>query len=170
MATTDIYRIKTRNSIYEIHVHNQEGTFNRPSECRKEGESVWRRVSDFSGDYLEKLCIGPGFFIPGVVDTSNVQDYLHFVLSPEPKRKAKKDTETTIPKFFAMLAEEVGQQVRGGAVLVEEEEPSWMRDPGCSEDCRGKDSPARHNGARLCKSGSIASGGTRSHCTCDYCY
>ena len=68
---TDIYRIKTRNSIYEIQVHDQDGTSNRPSRCRKEGSETWNRVSDFSGDYLDKLCIGPGFDVPGVVETSN---------------------------------------------------------------------------------------------------
>ena len=27
-----------------------------------------------------------------------------------------------------------------------------------------------HNGSKGCESGSIASGGTRSHCTCDVCF
>lgn len=27
-----------------------------------------------------------------------------------------------------------------------------------------------HNGSRSCRSGSIASGGNRSHCTCDTCF
>ncbi len=27
-----------------------------------------------------------------------------------------------------------------------------------------------HNGSRNCSSGSIASGGTRAHCSCDCCY
>ena len=27
-----------------------------------------------------------------------------------------------------------------------------------------------HNGSRFCESGSIASGGKRSHCTCDMCF
>jgi hypothetical protein len=27
-----------------------------------------------------------------------------------------------------------------------------------------------HNGTRLCRSGSIASGGNRAHCTCDLCF
>jgi hypothetical protein len=27
-----------------------------------------------------------------------------------------------------------------------------------------------HNGSPLCRSGSIASGGTRAHCTCDTCF
>jgi DNA-damage-inducible protein D len=40
--------------------------------------------------------------------------------------------------------------------------------PGCPE-CAGGN-PASHNGSLNCTSGSIASGGTRAHCTCDYCY
>ena len=28
----------------------------------------------------------------------------------------------------------------------------------------------RHSGSRNCNSGSIASGGNRSHCTCDTCF
>ncbi|MCK5609410.1 hypothetical protein KAR91_46485 [Candidatus Pacearchaeota archaeon] len=27
-----------------------------------------------------------------------------------------------------------------------------------------------HNGSVMCESGSIASGGTKSHCTCDMCF
>ena len=44
-------------------------------------------------------------------------------------------------------------------------------DPEC-ETCRkqlGKMNP-RHDGSKGCESGSIASGGTRSHCTCDVCF
>jgi hypothetical protein len=178
MTTTDIYRIKTKNSVYEIQVRDQFGTTNRPSRCRKEGESIWRQVSDVSGAYLEKLCIGPGFDIPGVVDTSNVIDYVHFVLSTEPKRKAK-GSATGIPEFFGMLAKEVVNQAKpkafdrakyqahkDAAVALAERQPKWPCDvEGCTVD-----SPARHEGWKSCKSGSIASGGTRAHCTCDYCY
>jgi DNA-damage-inducible protein D len=39
---------------------------------------------------------------------------------------------------------------------------------GCPE-CAGG-SPVSHNGSRYCRSNSIASGGTRAHCTCDYCF
>jgi len=28
----------------------------------------------------------------------------------------------------------------------------------------------RHNGSKSCQSGSLASGGNRSHCTCDTCF
>ncbi len=27
-----------------------------------------------------------------------------------------------------------------------------------------------HDGSRLCESGSIKSGGSRAHCTCDWCF
>lgn len=35
--------------------------------------------------------------------------------------------------------------------------------------CERGDLPS-HDGSRMCESGSIASGGTRSHCTCDWCF
>ena len=45
-------------------------------------------------------------------------------------------------------------------------------DPDC-ETCRkalrGGISPS-HNGSKHCESGSIASGGSRAHCTCDFCF
>lgn len=177
MTTTDIYRIKTRNSIYEIHVHSFNNSTNRPSRCRKEGESTWRRVSDFSGDYLEKLCIGPGFDIPGVVDTSNVVDYVHFVLSTEPKRKAK-GSSTGIPEFFEMLAQQVGEQANPKAFdrakyQAHKDAAVAVKTRVCGIDgCTVERVPGlpSHDGSRMCKSGSIESGGTRAHCSCDYCY
>jgi len=169
---TDIYRIKTRNSVYEIQVRQTKvvlGTSFHESRCRKEGTLEWMRVACQGIQYLDKLCIGPSFDVPGVVQTSNVVDYTHFVLSTEPKRKAKvlQGSETGIPEFFQGLAEHVKEQVNPHAIMMAE---TAARDAGCSETCPGKDSPAWHNGSRLCKSGSIASGGTRAHCTCDYCY
>jgi len=35
--------------------------------------------------------------------------------------------------------------------------------------CQSNDGPS-HAGSEQCQSGSIASGGTRAHCTCDVCY
>ena len=50
--------------------------------------------------------------MPGVVQTSNVEDYVHFVPSAEPKRQAKlRGSETGIPEFFEMLADHVQEQV-----------------------------------------------------------
>jgi hypothetical protein len=37
------------------------------------------------------------------------------------------------------------------------------------KECQEK-SPVYHNGSRGCRSGSIASGGWRPHCTCDTCF
>ena len=37
--------------------------------------------------------------------------------------------------------------------------------PGCGPGFRPS-----HNGSRFCKSGSIASGGNRAHCSCDVCF
>lgn len=42
-------------------------------------------------------------------------------------------------------------------------------DPNCSACQRGGFGPS-HDGMKGCKSGSIASGGQRSHCTCDVCF
>jgi hypothetical protein len=160
MATTDIYRIKTRNSIYEIQVRDSG-----ISRCRREGES-WRPVTGDSS-YLEKLCIGPSFDVPGVVQTSNVEDYAHFVLSTEPKRKAKalQGSGTGIPEFFGMVAEHVKEQAQPQAVMVAPDPRERVE--GCAQCESG---PVWHNGSRGCKSGSIASGGSRAHCTCDYCF
>ena len=42
-------------------------------------------------------------------------------------------------------------------------------DCGMCADISGGFGPS-HNGSRGCESGSIASGGHRSHCTCDRCF
>jgi hypothetical protein len=115
---TDIYRIKTRNSIYEIQVRDTG-----VSRCRKDGEGErWHVAGDTSGKYLEKLCIGPSFDVPGVVQTSNVEDYEHYVVSSEPKRKAKalRGSETGIPEFFQGLTEHIVAQAGGRAIRVED--------------------------------------------------
>ncbi len=39
---------------------------------------------------------------------------------------------------------------------------------GCKQ-CLSPHGPS-HEGSKRCRSGSIASGGNRSHCTCDTCY
>lgn len=156
---TDIYRIRTRNSIYEIRV-TDSGT----SRCRKEGEAWYLVTSDSS--YLEKLCIGPSFDVPGVVKTSNVVDYVHFVPSQEPKRKAKalQGSPTGIPEFFQGLAEHVIEQAQGGQVMVVPE----VEEKTCEvEGCNYHPVPGGPNIHRVnphCKSGG------RPHCTCDYCF
>jgi hypothetical protein len=103
---TSIYRIKTANSVYEIHVKDTG-----ESRCRKEG-GAWRTVKDTSAEYLTKLAIGPSFDVPGVVLTSRVQDYVHFVPSDEPKRTIT-ERASTIPGFFQELAEHVKDQAMG---------------------------------------------------------
>ncbi len=44
-----------------------------------------------------------------------------------------------------------------------------LGDPDCSQ-CNDPDNLPSHYGSITCESGSIASGGTRSHCTCDFCF
>lgn len=41
--------------------------------------------------------------------------------------------------------------------------------PECERQRNGEWGPS-HDGSRYCESGSIASGGTRAHCTCDRCF
>ena len=36
--------------------------------------------------------------------------------------------------------------------------------------CQNKGLRPSHNGSKACKSGSIASGGTKEHCSCDTCF
>lgn len=43
------------------------------------------------------------------------------------------------------------------------------KDPDC-KGCQRTGMNPSHNGSRNCESGSIASGGTQSHCTCDICF
>ena len=45
--------------------------------------------------------------------------------------------------------------------------PPTCKEDGCTYSAQGGPS---HNGSRMCKSGSIASGGTRAHCACDFCF
>ena len=42
--------------------------------------------------------------------------------------------------------------------------------PVCQMCITTKNSGPRHNGSKRCESGSIASGGKNSHCTCDTCF
>ncbi len=157
---TDIFRIETMNSVYEIKVVDSNGEI--VSSCKKMGSDSWHRQVKASGsDYLEKLTIGASFYVPGVLTTSVVQDYAHFVLSGEPKR-------TTIQGFFGGLVEEIKEQASPRVMVAPvPREPLDTCPPECSK--KGWSGPS-HNGSRMCKSGSIASGGTRAHCSCDYCY
>ena len=126
---TDIYRIRTNNSVYEIQI-----TDKGVSRCHKEGDTKWYQVKTNTNDWVNRLLIGASFDVPGVVLTSEVQDYSHFVPSGLEKRVYK-----AICGIDGCTVERV---------------------PGLPS----------HEGSRMCKSGSIASGGTRAHCSCDYCY
>lgn len=86
---TDIYRIKTMNSLYEIRVMDTGKSICRKT-AREADNTVtvgsWNTVRG-NTDFLEKLYIGPSFKIPGVALTSCVTDYEHLVASTEPKRR-----------------------------------------------------------------------------------
>jgi hypothetical protein len=171
---TDIYRIETTNSIYEIKVFEHDNELY--SVCRRVGrDSSNRKVSvkgfNATTEYLEKLTIGASFDVPGVLITSVVKDYAHFKLSEEPKRSVE---GLGIKQFFGDLATELVAQVKGeAAVMVAEPEvkkpkvKKGCQEPGCNYSAQG--GPG-HFGAKLCKSGSLASGGSRAHCSCDYCF
>lgn len=82
---TDIYRIETMNSTYEIKVVEEDGKVG--SLCKKMGKREDKKqVKSDDLSYLDELTIGASFDVPGVVLTSVVQDYQHYVLSDEKKR------------------------------------------------------------------------------------
>jgi len=168
---TDIYRIKTRNSVYEIHVQESGASRCRKlQDARAESGGItdgpWRVVhSDAS--YLEKLAIGPSFEVPGVVTTSVVHDYKHFVVSDEPKRtipQINPEVGDQIRGFFQDLTGHIIEQANGGQVMVVPE----VEEKTCEvEGCNYHPVPGGPNIHRVnphCKSGG------RPHCTCDYCF
>lgn len=61
--------------------------------------------------------------------------------------------------------------LRSPAVLCNPTFEAWLlrQAPGGRPSCC-EGTPVSHDGSRGCKSGSIASGGTRAHCTCDACF
>jgi DNA-damage-inducible protein D len=72
-------------------------------------------------------------------------------------------------KGFRPLDDVEGQRVIEAQVMQEMiPERSDDAVPGCPE-C-GAGSAVPHNGSPDCTSGSIASGGTKAHCACEYCY
>ena len=58
-------------------------------------------------------------------------------------------------------AKGLASRLANGLYVETVEEPC----PSCSDG-----SPVPHNGSRYCESGSIASGGSEAHCTCDLCF
>jgi len=163
MTITDIYRVKTANSVYEIHISDLG-----KARCRKENGFGWHDVRTTDMSFVDQLFIGASFKVPGVVLTSVVEDYNHLVVSTEPKRRVE-EVPTTIGKFFGeVLVEHIKDQAMGHRpVQVMVQEKTGCKEMGC--DYPVKTGPS-HEGSRMCKSGSIASGGTRSHCSCDYCF
>ena len=190
MTITDIYRIKTANSVYEVHISSLG-----KARCRKENGFGWHDVRTSDMSFMDKLVIGASFNVPGVVLTSVVSDYNHLVVSAEPKRYA--EVQTTMGQFFGeVLVDAIKDQAMGhrpikvhAGTAVTPTRVYKGYGPGCSEfnhvggcvcdlppSCTvegctysSKYGPS-HDGSRMCKSGSIASGGTRAHCACDYCY
>ena len=109
---SSIYLVRTRNSVYEIHVA-EKGM----SRARK-GSGPWKTVKADSPAYLEKLCIGPSFEIPGCWQTSNVKDYQHLVPSEEPKR--------AVSHGLSVVTDHVRQQLGGQAVVLHAVEDNPM--------------------------------------------
>lgn len=101
---TDIYLIKTANSVYEIKVIDAGAT--KRALCHKIGTAEVRRVQATNVDWIGRLTIGASFDVPGVVLTSIVTDYTHFVPALDETKR------TTTPAFFNGLAEAVKAQVR----------------------------------------------------------
>lgn len=156
----EIYRIETMNSTYEIKIVEKDGKI--ASLCKKMGQDEEKHQVKANGtEYLDRLFIGASFKVPGVVTTSIVTDYSHFVLSGEPKRRVTGPEE----HLLTPVVEAIKEQLNPTAVLVAEK--PCPADPSCTY---GDGPGPSHNGSRMCKSSSIASGGTRAHCSCDYCY
>lgn len=109
---TDIIYITTLNSHYEVRVMQEIGR-DPVVACRKRGEE-WRASSATDMSFLDKLVIGASFDVPGVVLTSIVQDYNHFVPSSEPKRRI---SDYGIAGAFQDLTAELVRQVKGQAQL-----------------------------------------------------
>jgi hypothetical protein len=189
MAIARLILIRTQNSTYEIQVSD-----NGSSRCRKSGPSAsdvtdWKWVKSDDLTYLAKLCVGPSFDVPGVVLTSRVQDYQILYPSGEPKRTPEDVMAAHgIAGGMKLVTDYVVAQANGRQMMVAERVYKGYG-PGCSETnhvgtCTCDLPPTckvegctyssqygpTHDGSSYCKSGSIASGGTRAHCSCDYCY
>lgn len=54
--------------------------------------------------------------------------------------------------------------------IDEKEKELWQQEEKCSICAMPDTMKPSHNGSKNCKSGSIASGGKRAHCTCDICF
>ena len=63
---------------------------------------------------------------------------------------------------WCRIAREEGQPLSYNAYEVEEH-------PDC-DTCKVRGLRPYHDGSKSCESGSIASGGSRSHCSCDTCF
>ena len=113
---TDIYRIKTANSVYEIQVRTGRHRYLPVPQGRPRGCGLEAGL-DRGPSYLEKLFIGPSFDVPGVVLTSMVEDYVHLVPSGEPKRRL---TARATPGGLRGLTDAIIGQVKGQVAVVGE--------------------------------------------------
>ena len=164
---TEIYRIKTLNSIYEVHVLDTG-----IARCRKTGlvidmktgfanEGPWQPVTSKNIKFLDKLIIGAGFFIPGVAEpTSDVQDYAHFTPTWGTKRRV---TAGGLSDMINEIVAPVRAQKRAVVVAPEEIIKEVCGVDGCTYTLV-QGGPNIHRSNKGCKSGG------RPHCTCDYCF
>ena len=60
--------------------------------------------------------------------------------------------------------EEFDKYIHGGL------DPVGPEEHPCPTCALPDDLKPSHNGSRRCESGSIASGGTKAHCSCDLCF
>jgi hypothetical protein len=63
----------------------------------------------------------------------------------------------------------VTPEVLNQAIEYRVDRTPYGADPKCQR-CKLNGPGPTHNGSAGCRSGSIASGGTRAHCSCDTCY
>ena len=109
---TEIFLIRTQNSIYELQVSDR-GT----ARCRKEGEP-WRKVKvePFDLTFLDKLFIGPSFDVPGVVTTSMVKKVQHLI----PSGRKFKTVSKPSPGLGDLMAQIVDLAMPNKAIVVDE--------------------------------------------------
>ena len=92
-----------------------------------------------------------------------------------PKEEAR-EFSRTIHVYVADLRRQLSDSNRRAMEAQKSKpEPEVDRTPhrdfpqGDCPECRAG-SPVSHNGSAGCRSGSIASGGSKAHCTCDTCF
>jgi hypothetical protein len=73
----------------------------------------------------------------------------------------------SVNKSFAAIMPVDPYSLKYSLILRKKYKQAHLKCPQCQSD---DPMTPTHNGSRFCECGSISAGGTKSHCTCDYCY